>query len=125
MENSDKDLWENSPDARIFACLCILCSALSQSCSMLQIFPSSKMKNKDKTKPLNLLPVNTHTIEKELRLSFPAGMEQLYCSSHFLRASFSLLSPAFIYHANCCSEKNKEKYCTRHDQLVLRGKFLL
>lgn len=84
------------------------------------------MKNKDKTKPLNLLPVNTHTIEKELlRLSFPAGMEQLYCSSHFLRASFSLLSPAFIYHANCCLEKNKGKYCTRHNQLVLRGKFLL
>lgn len=121
---SDKDLWGASNAGR-FACLCILYSAISRSHSQLQIFPSSKMKNKDKIKPLNLLTVNTRTIEKELhRLSFSAAMERLYCSSDFLRASFSLLSSVFIYHANCCLEKNKEKYYTRHNQLVLRGKVL-
>lgn len=99
-------------------------------CSLSVTFPTSnipkfKMKNKDKIKSLNLLTVNTHTIEKEVhRLSFPAGMEQLYCSSGFLRASFSLFSSMFIYYANCCLEKNKEKYYTKHVLLVLRGKVL-
>lgn len=84
------------------------------------------MKNKDKIKSMNLLPVNTHAIEKELYgLAFPAGMEQLYCSSDFLRASFSLLFAVFIYHANCGLEKHKEKYYTSHYQLLLRGKVLL
>lgn len=89
-----------------------------------KIFPSSKWKIKINS--LNLLPVNTHAIEKELhRLSFPAGMEQLYCSSDFLRASFSLQFPVFIYRAKGCLEKRKEKYYTSHDQLVLGGKVLL
>lgn len=106
----------------------VFCAVLSLS--HIPSFKYSQVQNekkkKGKIKSLNLLPVNTHAIEKELHgLSFPAGMEQLYCSSDFLRASFSLLFPVFIYHANCCLEKHKEKYYTSHDQLVLRRKVLL
>lgn len=57
--------------ASVFFVQCYLSVTFSAS-----NIPKFKMKNKDKIKPLNLLPVNTHTIEKELhRLSFPAGME--------------------------------------------------
>lgn len=123
----ERVLWQRSQwkfsRLQIHKVLLAFVFCASQWHSQLQIFPNSKWK-KDKTNPLNLVTVNT--IEKEvLRLSFPAGMEQLYCSSYILRASFSLLSPVFIYHTKCCLEKNKEKYYSRHNQLILIFFFFL